>query len=104
MKTEHRVVYTESYHSRGKGRVAVDVVTLFPPKSWHLDYISDEEDEVGAYVLIFLGPRRTRIDFTFTEHFKVAHPPRKAKYASDVSRIWDRYVEALEKDYQRSRS
>jgi hypothetical protein len=82
----------------------VDVVTLFPFKGWHLDYVSDEDDEVGDYVLSSLGPLRTRIDFTFMEHFKIAHAPSKEQYASMVSEVWDKYVEALHRDYRRGRS
>ena len=103
LRTKHRVVYTESYHSLGKPRTAVDVVTLFPPKGWHLDYVSDEDDEVGDYVLTSLGAQKTRIDFTFTEHWKIHHAPAKAKYASSVSQVWDKYREALQKDYRRSK-
>jgi hypothetical protein len=104
MKTEHRVIYTESYRSRGKPRIAVDVVTLYPPKRWHLDYVSDEDDEVGDYVLSSLGPRKTRLDMTFREHYKVAYAPSKRQYASSVSRVWDKYVEVLQKDYCHIRS
>ena len=103
MKTAHRVVYTESYRSGGKPKSAVDVVTLYPPKAWRLDYVGDEDDEVGDYVLTSLGPQKTRLDMTFTEHYKAAHPPSKEQYAKDVGQVWDRYVEALQKDYDRSR-
>jgi len=104
MRTKHRVIYTEAYHSRGKHRIAVDVVTLYPPKGWHLDFVGDEDDEVGDYVLSSLGPRKSRLDMTFTEHYKVAYAPDRAQYASQVSRVWDKYVEALDKDYRLSRS
>ena len=101
MRTKQRVIYTESYRSRGKPRTAVDVVTLYPPKAWHLDFVSDEDDEVGDYVLSPLGPRKTRLDMTFTESYKVAQAPSKAQYASHVSQVWDKYVEALQKEYRR---
>jgi hypothetical protein len=81
----------------------VDVVTLFPPRGWHLDYVSDEDDEVGDYVLSSLGPRKTRIDLTFLEHYKIGRAPSKALYSSHVSQVWDKYVKALEKEYRRSR-
>ena len=104
LRTKRRVVYVETYRSRGKSTKAVDVVTLFPPKGWHLDYVSDEDDEVGDYALSSLGLRKTRIDLTFLEHFKIAHAPSKKRYASMVSQVWDKYVEALQKDYSRSKS
>lgn len=101
-RDEHLVVYTETYQSGGKSTTAVDVVTLFPPRGWHLDFVSDEDDEVGDYVLSSLGPRKTKIDLTFWEHYKVAKAPSKTAYSSHVSQVWDKYVEALEKDYARS--
>jgi hypothetical protein len=104
LKTEHRVVYTESYRSGGKPRTAVDVVTLYPPKAWHLDYVGDEDDEVGDYVLTSLGPQKTRLDMAFKEHYKVARGlPSKAQCVKDVGQVWDKYVQALERDYRRSR-
>jgi hypothetical protein len=103
LRTRHRVVYTEHYLSGGKPTIAVDVVTLFPFEGWHLDYVSDEDDEAGDYVLTSVGPE-TRIDFTFTEHFKTDHPPSKAAYTSQVSHTWDKYADALLKDYNRSKS
>ena len=66
--------------------------------------MSDEDDEVGDYVLTALGARKTRIDLTFAEHFKIPNAPTKAQYSSMVSRVWDKYVEALQKDYRRSKS
>ena len=103
LRTKHRVIYTESYRSRGRPSTAVDVVTLFPPKGWHLDYVSDEDDEAADYTLTFLGPQETKFDITSTAHFKVTHAPSKARYTSGVSKVWDKYSEVLEKDYRRSR-
>ena len=104
LRTKYRIIYTESYRSHGKTTIAVDVVTRHPPKGWHLDYVSDEDNEVGDYVLTALGPRKTRIDLTFAEHFKIPNAPTKAQYSSMVSRVWDKYVQALQEDYRRSKS
>jgi hypothetical protein len=104
MKTKHRVVYVVSYRSRGKLRGAVDVVTLHPPKAWHLDFVGDEDDETGDYVLSSLGPRKTRLDMTFTEHYKIRNAPSKAQDTKHVDDLWDKYVAALENDYARVRS
>jgi len=103
LRTKHRVVYVETYHSHGQARNAIDVVTLYPPKSWHLDFISDEDDETGNYVLTSLGTHKTRLDMTFREHYKVANPPSKTQYQKAVSQTWDKYVERLEKDYNLTR-
>ena len=104
LRTKQRIIYTETYRSHGKPTIAVDVVTRHPPKGWHLDYVSDEDDEAGDYVLTSLGPRKTKIDLTFTEHFKTTKAPSKAEYSSMVSQTWNKFVDALQKDYRRSRS
>lgn len=98
LKTQHRVIYTSVYKSDGKPRSAVNVVTLYPPKAWHLDFIGDEDDETGDYVLKSLGPRRTRLHMTFTEHYKIRRAPTKAQDVKHTNEVWDKYVAALEKD------
>jgi hypothetical protein len=103
MKDKHRVVYVSIYRRDGKTRSAVDVVTLHPPKAWHLDFIGDEDDELGDYVLTTLGPRRTRLDMTFTEHYKVRNAPSKEEDIKQIHEIWGKYAAALEKDYARKR-
>ncbi len=99
LKTWHRVIYTSAYMSSGKPRSAVNVVTLYPPKAWHLDFISDEDDEAGDYVLTKLGPRRTKLDMTFIEHYKIRKAPTKAQDVKHTHEVWDKYVAALERDY-----
>ncbi len=99
LKTEHRVIYTSAYRIGGKPRSAVNVVTLYPPKAWHLDFIGDEDDETGDYVLTTLGPRRTRLDMTFLEHYKIRNAPTRAQDAKHTHEVWDKYVAALERDY-----
>jgi hypothetical protein len=104
MKTKHRVVWVASYRSSGKIRNAVDVVTLHPPKAWHLDFIGDELDQTGDYTLTSFGARKTRLDMTFKVHYKIRNVPSKAEDVKDLHEVWDKYVAALEKDYGRSRS
>jgi hypothetical protein len=99
LKSEHRVIYTSTYKSSGKLRSAVNVVTLHPPKAWHLDFIGDDDDEVGDYVLTKLAPHRTRLDMTFTEHYKTRNAPTKAQDLKQTREVWDKYTAALEKDY-----
>lgn len=93
------MIYTSVYRSGGKPRTAVNVVTLHPPKAWHLDFTGDEDDEVGDYVLTRLGSRRTRLRMTFTEHYKIHNAPTKAQDAKNTNDVWDKYVKALERDY-----
>ena len=99
LKTLHRVIYTSAYMSSGEPRSAVNVVTLYPPRAWHLDFISYEDDEAGDYVLTKLGPRRTKLDMTFIEHYKIGKAPTKAQDVKHTHEVWDKYVAALERDY-----
>jgi hypothetical protein len=47
-KTRKRVIYAQLYEGEdGKEKVAIDIVTLKPPHSWHLDYFGEEDDETG---------------------------------------------------------
>ena len=101
LRTKHRVIYLTSYKSQGKQRSAVDVVTLHPPRAWHLDFVGDDDDEVGDYVLTSLGPRKTRLDMSFKEHYKIRAAPTQAQDLQQVHKVWDKYVAALEKDYSR---
>lgn len=101
LKTKHRVIYTSAYLSGGKPKSAVNVVTLYPPRAWHLDFVGDEDDEAGNYVLTSLGPRKTRLDMTFHEHYKMRRPPSKAQDVKHTHEIWNKYAAALETDFAR---
>ena len=103
LKTERRVIYLSTYRSGGKSKSAVNVVTLYPPRAWHLDFVGDDDDEVGDYVLTKLGPRKTRLDMTFEEHYKMRQAPTKAQDLKQTNKVWDKYVAALENDYVRQR-
>jgi hypothetical protein len=104
MKTKHRVIWVASYRSRGKIRNAVDVVTLHPPKAWHVDFIGDEDDTTGDYVLTSFGARKTRLDMRFKARYKVRNVPSETEDVKELHEVWDKYVAALEKDYRRGRS
>ncbi len=101
LKTVRRVVYTSAYKSGGKPKTAVDVITLYPPKWWHLDFIGDEDDETGDYKLTGLGPRKTRLDMSFIEHYKMRKPPTKAQDVKHTHEVWEKYAAALEREYAR---
>ena len=80
------------------------MITLYPPKAWHLDFVGDEDDETGDYVLSSLGRNKTRLDMTFTERYKVGGSPSKAQDVAHIHEIWEKFAAALEKDYARVRS
>ena len=104
-KTKKTAIYAQIYKREdGQQMVAVDIVTLKPFKSWHLDYFGEEDDETGEYNLFSLGKEKTRLDMIFKERWKtIANPPSKKEQIEGTSEVWDKYVSALERDYALSR-
>jgi hypothetical protein len=98
-KTKQRAVYISAYRSSGRSRYGVNIVTLRPPRAWHLDYAGQEDDEIGDYRLTRLGPRRTRLDMTFRERYKITDAPTREENMKGTSEMWDLYVAVLERDY-----
>ena len=101
-RSKKLVIYAIRYPSNGTTKHAVNIVTLHPPRAWHLDSYGQEDNEFGDYHLTELGARRTRLDMVFREEWKIAKIPPKAEYLKDINRIWDKYVAALERDYRKS--
>ena len=84
--------------------MAVDIITLKPPSSWHLDYFGEEDDETGEYRLKSLGKNKTRLDMVFREKWKnIAKVPSIEEQMRNTNEVWDKYVAALEKDYNSER-
>jgi len=98
-KTRQRVIYLSIYKRRGKFKYAVNIVTLYPEKAWHLDFLGEEDEETGDYRLTRLGARRTRLDMVFKERYKIRGAPTKAQDTKGTNEIWDKYVAALQRDY-----
>ena len=98
-KTKQRVIYIFTYKRGGKTISGVDIVTLRPPNAWHLDLAGQEDDEIGDYRLTRFGPRKTRLDMTFKEKYKIANAPTKEEDTKQTNEIWDKYIAALERDY-----
>ena len=100
-KTKKRAIYVQIYDGAdGQQKVAVDIVTLKPSTSWHLDYFGEEDDETGEYRLKSLGKNKTRLDMLFKEKWKdIAKIPSIEEQVKNTNEVWDKYVAALEKDY-----
>jgi hypothetical protein len=98
-KTKRRVVYTYIYRSEGKIRNAVNIVTLQPPRAWHLDSPGQDCDETADYRLSSLGPKKTRLDMRFKERYKIHGAPTREEDSKGLNEVWDKYVAALENDY-----
>lgn len=101
-KTKKKAIYVQIYEGAdGKEKVAVDIVTLKPPTSWHLDYFGEEDDETGEYRLKKLGENKTRLDMVFKEKWKnIAKIPSIEEQIRSTNETWDKYVAALEKEYK----
>ena len=101
-KTKKRAIYVQIYEGAdGKEKVAVDIVTLKPPSSWHLDYFGEEDDEIGEYRLTKLREGKTRLDMVFKEKWKdIAKIPSIEEQIRSTNEVWDKYVAALEKEYK----
>jgi hypothetical protein len=100
-KTKRRVIYAQIYDGMdGKKKVAVNIVALTPPNSWHLDYFGEEDDETADYRLRSLGKDSTKLDMVFREKWKeIAKVPTLEEQSKQTNKVWDLYVAALEKDY-----
>lgn len=98
-KTKRRVIYISIYERKGKMMSGVNMVTLRPPKAWYLEYVGEEEDEIGSYRLTRLGPSKTRFDMTFTEKYKISDAPTKEEDKRHTDQMWDKFVAALEIGY-----
>ena len=101
-KTKKRVVYIATYKGAdGNTKMNVNLVMLHPNTSWHLDQFGEEDNEVGDYKLTRLGKEETRLDMVFKETWKnIAQVPSLQEQISSTNRVWDKYVSALEQEYQ----
>jgi len=104
-KTRKRVVFAQVWNeAEGKTRVNVDIVTLKPPDSWHLDMFGSFRNETAEYKLKSLGKGTTQLNVEFKNRWRVV--PKIETSEHEVKRlndIWDGYAEALERDYARTR-
>jgi len=99
-KTKKRAVYASIYTGNdGNQKIGVNYVTLEPPKSWHLEFFGEEDIEVGDYKLVPAGKNKTKLNMVFKERWKIKEPTIEEQ-VNDTNRVWDKYVEALEREYK----
>ena len=92
--------------SRGAGRdpaIAVDLVRLNPPHSWHLDQIDETDRESLDYRVSAVGRARTRLQLLVTERWVTPEFPTRESLRAQVARTWARFAAALEADYRAGR-
>lgn len=103
-KSKRRTIYVTTYFPKpNKPKTGVNIVTLHPPRSWHLEFVGEEDLEEGEYRLTRLTSGKTRLDMRFKEQFKVRKVPSAAEDKKHTEEMWDKYVAALEKDYAREK-
>ena len=105
-KTAKKVVYVYLWNDdTGKQQVAVNVVSLKPPSSWHLDYFSKEQTETGEYKLTRIKKNETKLQMVFKHRWKEGQRIKSvAEQEEWLGKLWDKYVAALENDYGNQKS
>jgi len=83
--------------------VAVDLVRLQPPDSWHTDQIDEDDLEAVDYQLTSLGPARTRLDLRVTERGLIADHLSREETLRRLTAARDRYALRLEARLRRGR-
>lgn len=92
--------------TRGRSRdpaIAVDLVRLNPPHSWHLDQIDETDRQSLDYRVTTLGRERTRLHLLTTERWVTSDHPTKEELRAQVAATWARFGAACELDYREGR-
>ncbi|HLN50767.1 MAG TPA: hypothetical protein VK455_01730 [Thermoplasmata archaeon] len=96
--------------TRGRGvdggrdpAIAVDLVRLNPPHSWHLDQIDETDRQSLDYRVTSMGRARTRLHLLVTERWVTPDHPTKEELRAQVAATWARFAAALEVDYRAGR-
>ncbi len=92
--------------ARGVGRdpaIAVDLVRLNPPHSWHLDQIDETDRQSLDYRVTAMGRARTRLHLLVTERWLTPDHPTKEELRARVAATWARFGAACEAEYRAGR-
>jgi hypothetical protein len=103
-----RVLRIRVYPGRGVdgGRdpaIAVDLVRLNPPDSWHLDQLDETDQQSLDYRVTGMGRTRTRLHLLSTERWLTPDHPTKEELRAQVAATWAKFGAALEADYRAGR-
>jgi hypothetical protein len=58
---------------------------------------------MADYQLESLGRSKTKLDMRFKERYKILGAPTRKEDAEGLSRVWDKYVAALEMEFTHRR-
>jgi len=92
--------------ARGSGRdplIAVDLVRLNPPRSWHLDQLDETDHQSLDYRVRSVGRGRTRLELLVTERWLTPKFPTREALRAQVAKTWTKFVAAIEADYRAGR-
>jgi hypothetical protein len=92
--------------SRGSGRdprIAVELVSLHPPHSWHLDQIDETDQQSLDYRVSAVGRARTRLQLLSTERWVTPDFPTPEALRAQIAKTWAMFATALEADYRAGR-
>jgi hypothetical protein len=84
-------------------RLAVDVVRLNPPRSWHLDQMDETDQQTLDYRVRAVGRTRTRLQLLSTERWLTPEFPTREALRAQIAKTWTRFAAALEADYRAGR-
>ena len=98
-KNKGSFLWIQHYERDGQEREGVRLVTLKPPNAWHNEALTDEKESILDYRLTRLGRDSTKLTIKVRVSFK-ARPEARADLERNLTRIWEKYKEALEKDFR----
>jgi hypothetical protein len=87
----------------GPGRdppIAVELIRLSPPRSWHMDQIDETDQQSVDYRVSAVGRARTRLQLLSTERWLTPEFPTPEALRAQIARTWARFAGAIEADYR----
>ncbi len=103
-RTARRVVFEDLEESKDGWFWSRDVVTLRPPRRWHMDGTGNRRDVTADYLLTSLPDGRTQLELRWRRQPKGPEAKKitKARREADPLRAWKRFAAAMERDYRGS--
>jgi len=103
-RTPRRVVFEDLEESDTGWVWSRDVVTLRPPNRWNMVGTGNRRDVKANYVLTRLSDGRTQLELRWRRQPKLPEAKKisKAQREADTLRAWERFGEAMERDYRRA--
>ena len=98
-KTKSRSIWIQHYSRDGVEKEGVRIVTMTPPKSWHLESVNEELNRTGDYKLTPLGCGKTKLDIRLSTKYFTVEPEPAKKLTEGLAEDWVKYKAALQKDY-----